>query len=151
MAGDHSGESTLFMIRRFLLWIIALVLFGLETELVFLNHLNSPLQILPVGLVAGALSAVAWTVLWPAPAGVRILRGILYACSIAGALGMVIHWQMNLENQSRIRRGRRPGFEGEAPPLAPAAMLPLGLLGLACTYRHPALDEGFGERVQSIL
>lgn len=150
MTGDNGDAETLTAIRSFLLGIIGLVLFGLELELLFLNHVKTPLQMLPVGLAGGGLGMIVWHLVSPNPASIRILKGILCACSIVGALGMLIHNGMNAENHWRESHGLRPGFEEDAPPSAPAAMLPLGLLGLAYTFRHPALDERFGDNFQSI-
>ena len=141
--------QALCVIRSYLLGIIALVLFGLLLELIVLNHLKTPLQLLPVGLACLAMGATAWNFILPNAASIRILRGALLACSLIGLLGMAIHTAFYVSDHQN-KAHRRRGLEREVPPLAPAAMLPLGLLGLAFTFRHPLLEEDFGGTFQSI-
>ena len=141
--------ATLQALRMYLLAIIALVLCGLELELLMLNHVNTPLQLLPVGLVGGGIAAVLWSLISPNGTSLRILKGVLMACTIIGALGIAIHSAFYVSDKWNKAHGRR-GLEREVPPLAPAAMLPLGLMGLACTFRHPLLEEEFGRNYQSI-
>ena len=144
-----SDAATLQALRIYLLVIIALVLCGLELELLMLNHVNTPLQLLPVGLVGGGIASVFWSLISPNGTSLRILKGVLMACTIIGALGIAIHSAFYVSDKWNKAHGRR-GLEREVPPLAPAAMLPLGLMGLACTFRHPLLEEEFGRNYQSI-
>jgi len=144
-----SDAATLQALRTYLLGIIALVLCGIELELLVLNHVNTPLQLLPVGLVAGGIAMVVWSLLSPNGTSLRILKGILMACTIVGALGIAIHSAFYVSDQWNKAHGRR-GLEREVPPLAPGAMLPLGLMGLACTLRHHLLEEEFGKNYRSI-
>jgi hypothetical protein len=141
--------QALSVIRRYILGIVALVLLGLLLELLMLSHLKTPLQLLPVGLTFLAFGATAWNFISANAASVRILRGTLLACSVVGLLGIAIHSAFYVTDRANKAHGRR-GMEREAPPLAPAAMLPLGLLGIACTFRHPLLQEDFGRTFQSI-
>jgi hypothetical protein len=144
-----SDAATLQALRIYLLVIIVLVLCGLELELLMLNHVNTPLQLLPVGLVGGDIAGVFWSLISPNGTSLRILKGVLMACTIIGALGIAIHSAFYVSDKWNKAHGRR-GLEREVPPLAPAAMLPLGLMGLACTFRHPLLEEEFGRNYQSI-
>ena len=60
---------------------------------------------------------------------------------------MVLHFQVNIEFQlemdpalSRHWRSFQKAILAKTPPaLAPGAMIQLGLIGLAYTFRHPAL------------
>ena len=144
-----SDAATLQALRMYLLAIIALVLCGLELELLMLNHVNTPLQLLPVGFVGGGIASVLWSLISPNGRSLRVLKGVLMACTIIGALGIAIHSAFYVSDKWNKAHGRR-GLEREVPPLAPAAMLPLGLMGLACTFRHPLLEEDFGRNYQSI-
>ena len=91
-----NDAATLQALRIYLLAVIALVLCGLELELLMLNHLNTPLQLLPVGLVGGGIATGLWSLISPNGTSFRIL------------------------------------------------------MGLACTFRHPLLEEEFGRNYQSI-
>jgi hypothetical protein len=144
-----SDAATLQALRIYLLAIIALVLCGLELELLMLEHVNTPLQLLPVGFVGGGIASVLWSLISPNGTCLRILKGVLMACTIIGALGIAIHSAFYVSDKWNKAHGRR-GLEREVPPLAPGAMLPLGLMGLACTFRHPLLEEEFGRNYQSI-
>ena len=144
-----SDAATLQALRIYLLAVIALVLCGLELELLMLDHVNSPLQLLPVGFVGGGIASVLWSLISPNGRSLRVLKGVLMACTIIGALGIAIHSAFYVSDKWNKAHGRR-GLEREVPPLAPAAMLPLGLMGLACTFRHPLLEEDFGRNYQSI-
>jgi hypothetical protein len=64
---------------------------------------------------------------------------------LSGVVGMALHFQVNMEFQ----REMDPALTGLAlfqksilaktpPALAPGAMIQLGLIGLAYTFRHPA-------------
>jgi hypothetical protein len=67
---------------------------------------------------------------------------------LSGVVGMVLHFQVNMEFQLEMD----PALSGMAlyqksilaktpPALAPGAMIQLGLIGLAYTFRHPALPR----------
>jgi hypothetical protein len=72
-----------------------------------------------------------------------IMVGIL----LTGTAGLYFHLAGNLE----FARETYPGMKGMAllreaamgatPTLAPGAMIQLGLVGLAYTFRHPALER----------
>ncbi len=150
MRNDEQDDRVLPVIRSFLLGIIALVLTGLLAELLFLNHLKTPLQMLPAGLAAGGLVVIVRYWISPNATSLRILKGILIACTVVGVLGIVIHAGILSSMRDRKARGRRPEFTEEPPPLAPMVMVPIGLLGLAFTFRHPDLEERIGHNFQSI-
>jgi hypothetical protein len=64
---------------------------------------------------------------------------------VAGAVGVYLHLDGNyewaLERNSSMRGGELAWeiLSGATPALAPGALAQLGLLGLAFTFRHPAL------------
>ena len=68
---------------------------------------------------------------------------------ISGAVGMYLHFQVNMEFQLEMDPALtgmslfRKAILAKAPPaLAPGVMTQLGLIGLAYTFRHPALGPG---------
>src|SRR5262249_59089939 len=99
--------------------------------------------------VGGGIATGLWSLISPNGTSLRILKGVLMACTIIGALGIAIHSAFYVSDKWNKAHGRR-GLEREVPPLAPAAMLPLGLMGLACTFRHQLLEEEFGKNYHSI-
>lgn len=145
--------ATLRTVRRVLLLILLLGLAGIATELLLLNHDEEATQIIPLGLIAAALVAVAWHGLLPGTASVRVIQIVMACLVVAGPLGMYYHYGANAEFQREID----PSIGGlalfwkvmaaKAPPaLAPGSMSQLGLLGLAYAYRHPALARGSSGR-----
>ena len=112
-----------------------------------LNHHEDFKQAIPLGLVAAALAALAWHAAASSRASVRAVQAVMFLFVLAGLVGVALHFQSTLEFQREIDPSLR-GFElvmkalrAKAPPaLAPGVMIQLGLIGLAFTYRHPALD-----------
>lgn len=147
MTGSFDSR-TLTVLRGMLLVVLVLGLLGLGTELLLLKHDETPTQIIAPGLIGLALLTVAWHVLQRGPASVHALRGTMMLFVIAAALGTWYHYGANVEFQ----REMDPSIGGMAlfwkamaaktpPALAPGSMLQLGLIGLAYTFRHPAVSR----------
>ena len=133
-------------LRRLLMAILLLGLSGSATELVLLRHHEDWKQSIPLGLIVAALAVLTWHGLGAGAASVRALRFLMTLLVLAGLLGVALHFQSTLEFQREIDpslRGWRlvlKALQAKAPPaLAPGVLVQLGLLGLALTYRHPAL------------
>ena len=69
-------------------------------------------------------------------------------------LGAWLHFQVNMEFQlemdpslAGMQLFRKAILAKTPPALAPGAMLQLGLIGLAYTFRHPALQRQGGASV----
>ena len=135
--------TTLPAIRRFLLIILLLGLGGLGVELVLLDHYETALQLIPLALIGAALVAVAWHAASGSAASATGLRIVMVLFVAAGAIGIALHYQANVEFQLETDpslAGRAllwKVLQAKAPPaLAPGAMVQLGLIGLAYTHRH---------------
>ena len=142
ISGEPAGRLRIFL--------SAILLFGLTgsgTELMLLNHHEDFYQAIPLVLVAAALLTLAWHAAAASRATVRALQAVMFLFVAAGIVGVALHFQSPLEFQREIDPSLR-GFQlvmkalrAKAPPaLAPGVMIQLGLIGLAFTYRHPALD-----------
>jgi hypothetical protein len=118
---------------------------GLLVELVLLKHYDSAWQWSPLALLGatlGAGAAVAWR---PSRRTVAVFRGAMVLCVLLGIAGLVLHFKGNVE--WALERDPSLGglpllwkvLRGATPPLAPAALTQLGVLGLLYTYEHPAL------------
>jgi hypothetical protein len=134
--------------RSILLGIFLVGVGGIATELWLLGHYEELDQVIPLGLaVAGAIVMLTAAVM-PATTTVRVLQFVMVLCVISGFLGMWFHFQATTEFQLEMDpslRGWalfRKAIVAKAPPaLAPGSMIQLGLIGLAYTFRHPALKE----------
>jgi hypothetical protein len=132
--------------RRLLLFVFLVGSGGLFAELLLLNHVESATQFVPLVLTAVASLALAIAAVAPSNSAVWTSRAVMALMILSGALGMYLHVKANTEFQLDID----PTLSGAAlfwkairakapPALAPGAMVQLGLIGLAYSYRHPAL------------
>jgi cation transport ATPase len=143
---DSSAESDLAAtLRRALLALVFLGAGGLIVELLLLEHFDSVWQWVPLVLLAAVLvaaTAIAWR---PSRRTVRFFQAVMLLCVAAGLVGVYLHYRGNVEfelEREPLRRGLSLFWEairGATPSLAPGALSQLGLLGLAYTFRHPAL------------
>jgi hypothetical protein len=142
-------DDPIFVLRRLLLALLAFGLLGTGTELFLLGHYEGAWQIVPIALVALALTAIAAHAATGGARSVQVLRLVMVLLIVAAAAGVVLHYRGNLEFQldmdpaatrwelfTKVVRAKAP------PALAPGALAQMGLLGLAYTYRHPALRRG---------
>jgi hypothetical protein len=131
-------------LRRLLGWLLAIGIAGLVAELLLLEHTESPLQWIPLALLASGAAGLALVALRPARWTVQLMRGVMALCIAAGGLGVFLHLRGNVEFEREADAAAAFGtllaraFKGATPALAPGALLQLGLLGLAFTFRHPA-------------
>ena len=132
--------------RRILLAILLLGVIGIAVELLLLGHDEDFNQMIPLGLAAATLIASVVVTVRPSFATVRVFQLVMVLLVVSGALGMYFHFRANIEFQLEMDpslRGLalfRKAILAKAPPaLAPGAMTQLGLIGLAYTFRHPAL------------
>jgi hypothetical protein len=132
-------------LRRLLLAIVLLGTVGLLVELALLAHVEAVWQWIPLALLGVALAAELAVAVRRRAGAIRVLRAVMALCVAAGAVGVYLHYRGNAEfalERDGSLRGLHLFWEavrGATPALAPAALSQLGLLGLAYTYRHPAL------------
>lgn len=132
-------------LRGAVLLLVFMALLGLAAELVLLEHVEStsqwiPLVVLGVSFVAGAAAALR-----PGRGTIRFFQLAMAACVVSGAVGVYLHLDGNLQFEREMDAGMSglalfwEALRGATPTLAPGALAHLGLLGLAATWRHPAL------------
>lgn len=132
-------------LRRLVLALVAFGAGGLGLELLLLGHFESPWQWTPLVLLAAVLGAAAVLARWPARGAVRAFQALMVLCVAAGLVGLYLHFRGNVEfelERDPLLGGIALFWEavrGATPALAPASLAQLGLLGLAYTFRHPAL------------
>ncbi len=143
MESNGAGRA-LEVLRTLLLAVLALALVGTEAELLLIGHTEEAWQFLPVIAIGLGLLLIGVLALRPTRALVRLFRGVMGCFIVTGAIGLVLHYRGNAEFELEMRPSMA-GFEliwnsltGATPTLAPGSMIQMGLLGLLCTYRHPA-------------
>lgn len=142
-------------LRRAMLALVLLGAAGLVVELLLLEHFESVWQVVPLVLLALVLVAGVALARWPSPRAVRFFQTVMVLCVVAGLVGVFLHYRGNVEfelEREPLRRGLALFWEairGATPALAPGAMSQLGLLGLAYTFRHPALRSRPSDHVST--
>ena len=145
--------ATLSLVRRALLWTYVFGAAGTAVELVLLEHYDGAWQWAPIVLLAASLLVLAWHA---APrgrrAGVLAFRATMLVFVVSGIAGTLLHYRGNVEfelEREPSLAGLRLFWEamrGATPALAPGTMIQLALVGLAYTFRHPALAPRAEER-----
>ena len=135
--------------RRILFAILILGIAGISLELWLLAHTEDFYQQIPLWLAALGVIAVVTVALRPSPGAIRLFQTVMALFLLSGIVGMYLHFQVNMEFQvemdpalSGMALYRKAILAKTPPALAPGAMIQLGLIGLAYTFRHPALDPG---------
>ena len=121
---------------------------GTGAELLLLGHTEGFWQWAPLVLMAVSLVTLGWRVVARGARSLRVFQSTMVLFVLSGAVGLWLHYHGNAEFELEMYPTLQ-GFElflesvtGATPTLAPGTMLELGLLGLAYTYRHPALGGG---------
>ena len=132
--------------RRILLAILVLGIVGISVELWLLAHTEDIYQLIPLILAVLAIVTAAALVMRPSKGTVRLFQAVMALFLLSGVIGMWLHVQVNMEFQLEMDPALaglalfRKAILAKTPPaLAPGAMIQLGLIGLAYTFRHPAL------------
>jgi hypothetical protein len=133
--------------RGALLVIFLLGALGIGTELLLVGHTEDRWQWVPLLLISLSLVALlCHAVIRRAPT-VRVFQITMILFMISGVVGLLLHYQ----GKAEFKLETNPDLAGlklfwEAikgaavpPVLAPGVMIQMGLLGLAWTFRHPAL------------
>ena len=142
---SFAAASTAGALRTALLGLFLLGCVGTAAELLLIGHIEDPWQLVPLGLFALAPVVIAWYALARSAASIRAFQGVMFLYLGAGLAGFLLHYRGNLEFELEMYPGMaglelfRETMTGAFPALAPGAMALFGLIGLAWTYRHPAL------------
>ena len=140
--------------RKMLLAILLLGVAGVIAELLLMGHVEDVYQLIPVALGGAAIVMSAIVAVRPAPGPLRLFQAVMALMIVSGMLGAWLHFQVNMEFQlemdpslAGMQLFRKAILAKTPPALAPGAMLQLGLIGLAYTFRHPALQRQGGASV----
>lgn len=132
--------------RRLLLAILLLGVFGITAELLLLAHTEDATQWIPIALAGVTVVLSGFVALRPTPGSIRTFQLVMVLMILSGAVGMYLHLRANMEFQLEMDASLsgfallRKSIVAKAPPaLAPGAMMQLGLIGLAYTFKHPTL------------
>jgi hypothetical protein len=135
------------LVRRCIVVILLLGLVGTGVELLLMEHVGDPWQLVPVVLIAAAILVLPAQMIVTARPVARLFQFIMLLFLISGMVGMGLHYRAKVEFKLEMEPGLsglalfREAMKGTMPPaLAPGSMVQLGLLGLVYTYKHPVFD-----------
>ena len=147
LALSAQRQATTSTLRTFVLLLFLFGVVGTGTELYLLEHTEDVWQWLPLALIALSLVVLLWRSFDRGPVNLRCFQAAMVLFVIGGTIGLIQHYRGNAEFELEMYPSIT-GFElfskaitGATPALAPGALIQLGLLGLAFTYRHPALSS----------
>ena len=132
-------------LRTLLLITLLVSIAGTLLELLLLEHFEDAWQWAPIALLGASLLTLAWHALERGPTSLNVLRGLMVLCIASGFVGLLLHYKGNVEFELEMYPDLsgwklfKDSMMGATPALAPGAMLQIGLVGLAWTFRHPAL------------
>lgn len=133
------------MLRKALLIIVVIGVVGTGVELLLLEHFDGWQQWIPLALFVAALLALGWYAAGGGAASVHLVRAVMAMFVVIGVIGVFLHYRGNVAFELELEpmlRGWvlfKAAMMGATPALAPGAMVQIGLIGLAWTWRHPAL------------
>lgn len=139
-------NSTLSLLRRGLLALLALGAVGLIGELILLEHYDETPMWIPLVLLVVTLVVIAWHWWDEGRRSLRVLQAVMILLVVAGPVGAFLHLRGNYLSEREFDPSLLgfdlwlAVFRGEAPALAPGTLVQFGLLGLLYAYRHPVLN-----------
>lgn len=132
-------------LRTLLLLTFVVSLTGVLAELLLLEHFEDAWQWAPIGILGASLLTLGWHALERGPASLNVLRGLMVLSLVSGLVGVFLHYQGNVEFEIEMYPDLtgwnlfKDSMMGATPALAPGSMIQIGLIGLAWTFRHPAI------------
>lgn len=132
------------VLRKLLLVTLIVSLVGTLVELLLLEHFDDAWQWTPIALLTASLLTLGWHGLERGATSLNVLRGLMVLCMVSGLVGLLLHYKGNVEFELEMYPDLsgwklfKDAMMGATPALAPGAMMQLGLVGLAWTFRHPA-------------
>jgi hypothetical protein len=140
-------------VRKILLWSLLAGCAGTLLELLLIGHDEMPTQLAPLALLGAGILVTMWALMRPRRAAIRMLRLLMVLFVAGGIVGVILHYRGNVAFELEMSPSRAglslmaKALTGATPVLAPGSMSLLGIVGLAFTYRHPALrSAGFSSK-----
>jgi hypothetical protein len=115
LRSEHAGSATVRadapgFLRSALLALLLFGALGLFLELLLLEHFESAFQFVPLVLLALTLVNGAVLARWPSVRAIQLFRAVMVLCVVAGAIGVFLHYDGNVEFELE-RQPLRRGFD----------------------------------------
>lgn len=137
--------NTIETLRKILIAILAMGLVGVGIELLLLDHTEGIWMKIPLIQIAMSLAVLIYISFVRTKAAVRVTQIVMVSLLLGGLVGTYLHYDGNMEFELEMSPSMagwtlfKESMTGATPALAPGTLIQFGLLGLACTFRHPAL------------
>jgi hypothetical protein len=134
------------LLRMAIMGVLLLGIAGTVIELVLLQHYetDTPLQFLPLILIAAGVAAIIWQLARPSTTTLMTLQIVMALFVLSSFVGFLAHFAGSAEfvldqnPDAGTWEILAKALHAKAPPLlAPGMMMQLGLLGLAYVYSDP--------------
>ena len=142
MGSKPADAEALKTLRRVLLVTVVASMIGVEAELFLLAHVKPLLQLIPVLLIGLGLGSLVQFAFSRSQRSMKVFQLTMALCIASGVLGVFLHLAFSTaeaKKKDATLQGTkllRTALTGVAPPFAPGAMIQIGLIGLAYTYRR---------------
>ncbi|MDX1637625.1 MAG: hypothetical protein R3281_06635 [Balneolaceae bacterium] len=139
------GDSVEQQYRRFLLVVSASIFAGSIIELVFVEHYEGAIQLVPFVLAAIGLIVVLAAMRSPGRRMLTGLRYLMWMIAAGGLFGVYEHLEHNYEFAVEIAPNISTGealiemLYGASPFMAPGILCLGAILAYSATWRHPGL------------
>lgn len=153
MRGADCDDSRLLRkLRRFMLAILIFAMTGTFFDLVMFRHYQDAWQLIPLSLLGLSAVTLAWHGFGGGAVSLRAFQILMALLVVGGIMGVILHWKTSAEFHAESGAAMSAWqmawkvLHSKVPPtLAPAALVQMGLMGLAYSYRHPALSRREGQ------
>lgn len=125
--------------KKILFIAFLLSLLGTGAELLLLEHVEGVWQLIPLVLIGLGLLALAWFKAIRSASSRYFFRGVMVLFIVSGLLGLVLHYQGNMEFELEMYPSLQgikliwATLKGATPVLAPGTMIATGVIGWAYT------------------
>ena len=140
-------KSTSQKLRQFALLLCGFVTLVTPIELLLVNHVQKPTQLIPFALLAINIAFVVAMFFRPETGTLRAYRWFGLVMLFGALTGVGFHLNGNLEIAREINPNLSgvalilEGLRGGNPVLAPGLFVQIAALGLMFTFRHPNLEQ----------
>ncbi len=140
-------DTILFRLRRFLLALAGFLFVGTLVELAFTGHTKEPVQWIPFFLCGIGVVAVIAALVRPQRKTLLALRACMGMATLGSLFGVYEHitnnaaFYLEIHPHATSLQTIAAALSGANPLVAPGILAVAGMLAIAATCYHPALDS----------
>jgi hypothetical protein len=142
-----TSDEVLHRLRLFLLMLSAGLAVGTVVELLFGEHFQTEIQLLPFAFSAAALGVALLALMRPHRSSLLLLRGVMALVALGSLFGIYEHvasilaFLLEIKPATPLVEAFWQALFGANPLLAPGVLGLAAILAMAATWQHPALAK----------